>query len=75
MLEQGEILTLNDNKTYIVSYIDKLDNKNYVYLVEQDDYTNNMWCEHDSKNGLQEVVDEKLIEKLLARFKMNTTKQ
>ena len=75
MLEQGEIITLNDKKTYVATYVDKLNDKNYVYLVEQDDYTNNMWCEQDSKNGLQEVVNEKIVEKLLARFKMNSTKQ
>ncbi len=74
MLEQGETLTLDDNKKYTVTFVTDLDSKTYAYLVDQDDYLNNMFCEYDKKDGLQEVVDGKIIEKLLAKFKMNTTK-
>ena len=74
MLEQGEILTLDDNKKYSVVYVTDYNSKNYAYLVDQEDYLNNMFCEYDDKNGLQEVVDPEIVEKLLARFKMSTEK-
>lgn len=37
MLNQGEILTLNDNKKYSVAYTTILNSENYVYLIDQDD--------------------------------------
>lgn len=74
MLEQGEILTLDDNKKYSVVYVTDYNSKNYAYLVDQEDYLNNMFCEYDDENGLQEVVDPEIVEKLLARFKMSTEK-
>ncbi len=69
MLNQGEILTLNDNKKYSVVYTTELNSKNYVYLIDQDDYTNTMFCEYDNNNGLEEVVETEIIEQLLAKFK------
>ena len=69
MLNQGEILTLNDNKKYSVVYTTELNSKNYVYLIDQDDYTNTMFCEYDNNNGLEEVVEAEIIEQLLAKFK------
>ncbi len=69
MLNQGEILTLNDNKKYSVVYTTELNSKNYVYLIDQDDYTNTMFCEYDNNNGLEEVVEPEIVEQLLAKFK------
>ena len=69
MLKQGEILTLNDNKTYSVVYTTELNSKNYVYLIDQDDYTNTMFCEYDNNNGLEEVTDSEIIEQLMLKFK------
>ena len=43
MLEQSEILTLDDNKEYTVAFTTMLDNKNYVFLIEIDNYENNMF--------------------------------
>lgn len=68
MLNQGEILTLNDNKKYTVVYITELNSKKYVYLIEQDDYTNSMFCEYDN-NKLEEVIEPEIIEQLLTKFK------
>lgn len=69
MLNQGEILTLNDNKKYSVVYTTELNSKNYVYLIDQDDYTNTMFCEYDNNNRLEEVVEPEIVEQLLAKFK------
>ena len=68
MLNQGEILTLDDNKKYSVVFTTELNAKNYVYLIDQDDYTNTMFCEFDNENGLEEVVEPKIIEQLLVKF-------
>ena len=65
MLEQGEVLTLNDNKKYSVVFSCIYNQKNYVYLIEQNDYTNTMFCEYDNNNGLKEVLDTNIIEELM----------
>ena len=69
MLNRGEILTLNDNKKYSVVYTTVLNSKNYVYLIDQDDYTNNMFCKYDNVNGLEEVIESELLEQLMIKFK------
>ena len=69
LLNQGEILTLNDNKKYSVVYTIELNSKNYVYLIDQDDYTNTMFCEYDNDKCLEEVIEPEIVEQLLAKFK------
>lgn len=69
MLNLGEILTLNDNKKYSVVYTIELNSKNYVYLIDQDDYTNTMFCEYDNDKCLEEVIEPEIVEQLLAKFK------
>lgn len=69
MLKQGEVLTLSDNKKYSVVYQTVLNSINYVYLIDQDDYTNTMFCKYDNDNGLEEVVSEEIIEQLMLKFK------
>lgn len=68
MLEQSEILTLDDNKEYTVAFTTMLDNKNYVFLIEIDNYENNMFCEYDADGGLTEVTDIDVIDKLLKLY-------
>lgn len=71
MLKQGEILTLNDNKKYVVVSTAELNAKHYVYLIDQDDYTNTLICEYDLENGLEEVTDSNLVEQLMIYLKDN----
>lgn len=74
MLELDETLTLSDNKKYaIVSKID-YNNKVYVFLIDQDDYTNTMFCEFDGNDGLEEVLDSMLIEELMLLFQEESNK-
>ena len=68
MLEQGEILTLNDNKQYSVVFSTMINSKNYVYLIDQDDYMNTMFCEFDSTNGLNEVSNPEIVEQIMIKF-------
>ena len=71
MLNQGEILTLDDNKKYSVVFTTELNEKNYVYLIDQDDYTNTMFCEFDNQNGLEETTEPEIIEQLMTKFQEN----
>jgi hypothetical protein len=68
MLNQSEILTLSDNKKYSVVFTTRYNTSNYVYLIDQDDYTNTMFCKYDNNNRLEEVEDSNIIEELLKLF-------
>ncbi|MBR2711391.1 MAG: hypothetical protein IKE89_02865 [Bacilli bacterium] len=70
MLKQGEVLTLSDNKKYTVISTIEMDNNNYYYLIDNDDYSNMMFCTFEEDN-MEEITDHDLIEKLLIRFKNN----
>ena len=70
MLKQGEVLTLSDNKKYTVMSTIEMDNNNYYYLIDNDDYSNMMFCTFEEDN-MEEITDHDLIEKLLIRFKNN----
>ena len=70
MLKQGEVLTLSDNKKYTVISTIEMDNNSYYYLIDNDDYSNMMFCTFEEDN-MEEITDHDLIEKLLIRFKNN----
>ncbi len=70
MLRQGETLILSDNKKYTVATTTTLENKFYVYLIDQDDYTNIMFCEYINED-LLEITNQELIEKLMITFRNN----
>lgn len=69
MLNQGDILTLNNYKKYTVVYTIVFQSKNYVYLIDQEDYTNTMFCEYDDKDELKEVIDPEMIEQFMMQIK------
>lgn len=71
MIEQGEILTLSDNKKYSVVFSTEYNQKKYVYLIDQDDYTNTMFCECDNNSELEEVIEPEIIEQLMTKFQEN----
>ncbi len=68
MIEQGEILTLEDDKEYVVVATTILDDINYVYLMDSKDYSNFMFCAYDQTDGLYEVEDNELLQQLLEIF-------
>lgn len=75
MLEVGNVLTLDDNKKYSVAYATTYENKNYVFLIDQNDYANTMFCEYDEENGLDEVLDENIIVELLKMYERENKKE
>lgn len=67
MINQGEILTLSDNKKYSVVFTTTLNNENYVYLIEQDNYSNTMFCKYHN-NDLEEVLNPEIVKQLMIKF-------
>ncbi len=72
MPNQYDLLTLDDDKDYLVVFSTELNFKKYFYLIDQDDYTNTMFCEYDNNNGLEEVTETEIIEQLMTKFKENS---
>lgn len=68
MIEQGDILTLDDNNEYTVVAVAEYEKKNYCYLIDLEDEENISFCEILDNNELEEVTDENLIENLSKQF-------
>ena len=68
MIEQGEILTLEDDKDYLVVGTTKINDITYVYLINTVDYSNFMFCSYDETDGLYEVEDAELLQNLITIF-------
>lgn len=75
MIEQGDVLTLEDNKEYVVVATTVLSNIVYVYLIDQNDYSNFMFCSYDQTDGLYEVEDQELLKELIKIFNKDLSKQ
>ena len=68
MLEKGDLLTLSNNKEYIVMDQVKFENKNYVYLISKDGISGIAICLYEN-DSLKPVKDEDLLKKLLRKLK------
>ena len=66
-MEQGNVLTLSDNKEYVVVASEIIDEINYLYVIDQNDYSNCMFCKYYD-NKLEKINDSQTIEKLLNVF-------
>ena len=66
-IENNDVLTLEDNKEYVVVSNIIYENKKYYYLMELNNLQNVLFCYEDN-GDLVEVNDEKLLEKLLVKF-------
>jgi hypothetical protein len=74
MIEQGDLLTLEDNKEYVVAATTAIEGIVYVYLIDQNDYSNFMFCSYDQTDGLYEVEDPDLLQSLIKTFTKQLTK-
>lgn len=69
MLDKGDLITLSDNKEYVVANTTTLDNLNYVYLITKDGFSDFKLCQIDEeRQELLEVSNLNIIEKLLTIF-------
>ncbi len=62
--ERGDVLTLSNNKNYVVVTTVTYEEKNYVYLIAEEDYSDVMFCECDGES-FEKVYNAELIKKLL----------
>ena len=67
MLEQGEILTLSNNKEYVVVSSIIYQGANYVYLLDCDSYKDYKFCKYEDES-LKVVKDESLLKTLITKF-------
>lgn len=66
-MKKDYILTLEDDKEYALVNTLKMDDKNYVYLVDLHDYNNFIFGEL-IENKINKVTDNKLLSKLVMEF-------
>ena len=67
MIEVGEVITLNNDIEYLVTYTTKLDSRDYAFLIEYNDFKKSMFVEYID-GTLKEVKDEEVIKALLKQF-------
>lgn len=68
MVEVGNIITLSNNKDYTVVTSKVIDGYEYVYLIDNADMSEIMFCKFLDSESLEEVADEELINKLFEVF-------
>ena len=67
MFEKGDLLTLDNNKEYLVVNQLNYENNNYVFLIAKDGISDIMICLFKG-DELIKVEDSELIKKLIERF-------
>lgn len=70
MLEQGELLTLSNDKEYAVVSSIIYQGANYVYLLDTDTYKDYKLCKYEDEN-LIVVKDEDLLKTLITKFNLD----
>ena len=67
-IELLDVITLDNNKEYIVGSIAKKDNKTYYCLLNKEKNDDILICERKEKATLREVNNSELIKSLLPEF-------
>ena len=75
MINVGDVLTLEDDKEYVVLSTTLISGIIYVYLMDQNDYSNFMFCSYDQTDGLYEVEDVELLGELVKIFSKQLNKE
>lgn len=70
MLEQGELLTLSNNKEYAVVSSIIYQGCNYVYILDTETYKDYKLCKYVDEE-LTVVKDEELLKKLIVKFNLD----
>lgn len=68
LLEKGDMLTLSDNRNYIVVSIVEYNGKKYCYLIDVNDNKNINFSEIVNNDELEEITDEDLKMILIEMF-------
>ena len=67
-LKMKDVITLGDNKDYIITSVATIDGFQYLYLVEIYNYSNIKFCKLTQKNNtlnLQEISDDDTLIKIM----------
>ena len=67
MQNEYDVVTLSDNKEYVIVSKTEFQGVPYLYLVDIENNTNNMICKFDN-NSLERVIDTDLLAKLVIIF-------
>lgn len=68
MLNQGDLLTLENEKEYAVVDTTIIDGITYVYLINSKNFEDFMFCSYDQVDGLYEVEEQDILSKLIEVF-------
>lgn len=68
LLEKGDILTLSDNRDYIVVSIVEYNERNYCYLIDVNDNKNINFSKIINSDELEEITDNDLKMILIEKF-------
>ena len=61
-------VTLENNKEYFVAWSVNLNKKNYIYIINEDDYSDLFFCEVLDDETLSIINDKELFEKILSEM-------
>ena len=67
-MDIGEVITLGDDKDYVITHKKEIDGKQYAFLIEMPDYGSFKFVKFLDDENLETVEDSELIEKLLVEF-------
>ena len=67
MKEEYSVVTLSDEREYVIVSSAKLEDKNYLYFVDKDDNNSHMICRLED-NCVVKVTDNNLLGKLILLF-------
>ena len=67
-IKHGEIITLTDNKEYVIVDFAQLGSFEYLYLIEQNDFNNKVFYKKVDDDKLIKVIDKELIDRLTTYF-------
>jgi len=68
LLNQGDLLTLENEKEYAVVDTTIIDGITYVYLINSKNFEDFMFCSYDQVDGLYEVEEQDILSKLIEVF-------
>lgn len=67
-MDIGDVITLSDDKDYIITHKKEVDGKQYAFLIEMPDYGSFKFVEFVDDENLDVIEEPELVEKLLVEF-------
>ena len=61
----GKVLQLDNNKSYQVIWVEEIDGRTFVYLLNVNDCSDPLFCERMSDAVLEEIKDREFLKKVI----------